>query len=378
MKPQAVSVAVQPQWDLEKTLFPIERKAIKRALDGDVATMMALIQKWEIDAKILLEVGLLPVRQLSHDAFIKSQIIGRTLLSTPRDAIGNLESAHCPPVIIDNFGAPLATHTPYRTIFPQTYQAASILLAIAECDSIAALPHGMRQQTQLYSPAVTAAIPLDANQFNNESLHLAGVEVAIISSCYSHPAFISTLQRQGIKVFATGDCETVEEIQNTITQMGVLAHVPLKAELLNIFIDAALIAIDNWRHALCPQLEEEEIVVVNYCHQFSLISPRSLTYQMLKRMGIVSDQRYPQKSFIENHGWSIPIPEEKLVMNVPEQLIVVAEASAVMRKHVADKTAKLQTACTLVDATVQNTPSQYLVLAYYDLNEAVIDGYSEK
>ena len=33
---------------------------------------------------------------------------------------------------------------------------------------------------------------------------------------------------------------------------------------------------------------------------------------------------------------------------------------------------------TLVDATIQNTPSQYLVLAYYDLNEAVIHGYSEK
>lgn len=130
-------------------LSPLDRDTLKQALAGDYALMTRLIADWEVDARILNRAGVAQVKELSSAQYLQSQLLGRELASKV-----NVESK--------------------IKVLPQTYVAASFLLALTQPEQIIALPTGLRKQEQLYPKALTSKIPLDVDRHNAEKLYEAG------------------------------------------------------------------------------------------------------------------------------------------------------------------------------------------------------------
>lgn len=357
----------------------LDRKKIKHALEGDVSTITTLIQQWDIDAELLQQQGYKNISRLPREKFLKSQVLGRLLLEHS-EQIEGIQEDYRSKLLIDDAGTPHDLTTAFDRFVPQTYFASGVLLALLDSQHIVAIPEGLRNQTAIYPENLTAPIELDLNRYNMEKLFLSRPQVALVAKNYSHPTALNLLRQQGVSLFTVKEVKTIADLTGAVSDIGHLVNKPLKGDLLSLFIESAFLAIDNYRFARIANTEcAPKTLVINYHSQFSLLGPQTFTHHLLTLLGIDNSQLFDQEGF--GDGWLLPVTEEQIVQYNPDNLIVIAFKQPKLLAKLYNNAAIQRTnACKaqrilLLDEELQKTESQYCVLAYYDLVEAILSGY---
>lgn len=352
-------------------LSPMKREDIQAALAGDEEIMISLMSEWDIDAQILMAHEVNGVQRLSHHDYLNAQMLRRRM----KMELSNCISCN----VTDDTGISFSTNDTFQSFLPQTYVAASFLLALTDPSQIVALPSGLRENKQLFPYELTQKIPLDIERYNAENLFLSQPDLAFVAH-YSNPATIQSLKEQNIPLFTLKYVETISDVIAALKRIGKLANRSSKAELLSIFMESALLAIDNRMLAAHSTLASSNatprVMFLNYYAQFSVPTTKIMTGQLLRRLKdhyvLYNDTRREN-----NENWSIPIDQENILAFNPDYLIIATphglpldfqvlknpaftNLSAIKGQHV-----------TFVDDVIQNFPTQYIVLAYYDLATAL-------
>lgn len=356
----------------------IQRDILQKALTGDFALMTRLIADWDIDAQITQASGIKDIKRLPFQDFLRSQWIGRQLQYSSKSELNALKNAARISFIIDDAGKEIRLEKPFDRFLPQTYAAASFLLALTPPEDIVALPRLLREQLQLYPQTLTDRIPLDIDRYYAEKLFQAKPEIAFVAH-YSHPSTIQTLINQGVVIYTMKNLTTLPDIARELINIGHLINCPLEAELLKIFIDAAFLAIDN-KMLANQQLSNKsprKVLFLQYHQNFSIPTLKTLTGQLLARM-----QTYDisLKYVLENgkeQQWMVPIDKERIINLNPDCLIIATQNKALEQEIYSDAalcnlSAIRNNRLYFVDEIIQQSPSQYVVLAYYDLIQTVI------
>lgn len=193
--------------------------------------------------------------------------------------------------------------------------------------------------------------------------------MAFVSS-YSHPVIIQTLKNQQIPLFSLCDITSIDDVSVSLREFGELIGKDNEAELLALFVEAAFCAIDNRFHTLIAKKDKKNVIYLNYHSHYALPTNRSLVGQMVARLGI-------NKAFAQHlqtagdHHWSLPISQEDIVHANPECIIISSP------HHQYLMPANKECQFLAVDESVQETPSQYVALAYFDLYNALAEAYQQ-
>lgn len=357
-------------------ITPIQRNVLQEALSGDFGLMAQLIADWDVDAQLLEMAGHSDVKRLTRHSYLKSQVLVRQLLcSTPQRlrAVREQEKVSC---VTDDLGNQIPVTKELSKLLPQTYVAASFLLALTSPEQIVALPNGLRKNTNLFPASLTSKVPLDLHHYDSEKLFVANPEIAFIAH-YSHPALVDALRNQEISLFTMKNLNSIPEICDALKRIGHVINRAQEAELLSLFMEAAILAIDNHVWALqqtWKDLQSPRILFVSYHEQFSMPTAKTLTGQLLERMGI----QLLGVPLDEQDKWSIPIAQEQIVNYDPHCLIVATpHHQKVQTQIIGDPALSHLSAIKhgrilFVDEAIQQFPSQYIVLAYYDLYNALV------
>lgn len=366
-----------------QTLSPIKRKLIHQALAGDIALMAKLIIDWDLDAEIMMERGLSSIHRLKRSSFVRAQILARQLLSSSPEEIEFLRNQFRLKQVSDDHGLTISLDKPFSRFLPQTYVSASFLLALCPPDQIVALPQGLRHLTQIYPAEITRQIPLDIDLTHSEKLYHSKPQLAFIAD-YSHPCRIQTIKNLGIQLFNLKNINSVQEIYEALYRVGHLINRPLEAELLTLFMESSLIAIDNRIQILkqiFPEAAMTQFLYLNYYTQFCLPSKNSLPLQFLRRTHshnlLIADliQEY-------DDGLSTPLSYERLLHLNPKCLLLSTHEENLLKKKIycnpafAGLTAQQSDQIFFLDASIQESPTQYIVLAYFDLFKAIESSYT--
>lgn len=350
-------VSTQPiQASLKPFLRPIRREELHLALQGDCKGMLDLITEWDAEAQLLQAQGVTGVRRLDPDQFLRAQLVGRRLLAPQADQEKRYHWE------VDDLGMPLHLSKPPTRFLPQTELAASVILALASPDQVVALPSRMRRQ-KLFPDSLLQQVPLDIDRYQSERIFLANPEVVFVAH-YTQPSIIETLRNQGIALFTLNRLGSLSEVQQTIQKIGHVAGQSEKAELLNLFMNAGFAALDN----RLLQCNAEKVVYLNYYTQFSIPGERHLMGQLIKRLGINRSLSRPASG-----GWQIVYNSEQIANSAPEVIIVSSSPDSPLVDLILHNPALQQTPAVRmrkvfsVDETVQDSPTQFLLLAYYDL-----------
>lgn len=205
-------------------LSTLTRDELKRALEGDIDTMISLANSWNVDAAILEKMGK-KAKNLSSDELLKMQLLRRVV-----------------------------SHEPNRDIafFPQTFLSAALLLTIAPGVEITSLPDGFRRQREIYSDSFTCSVPLDTDPGKNETFLSLKPTVAFLAP-YSHPAVRSNLEERGVHLVEGKTVSSFDDLYDAIRITGSLTGEEERAEILSLFVKAALFHFQN----RIPQSEKE-------------------------------------------------------------------------------------------------------------------------
>lgn len=333
-----------------KTLTPISRDDLKDALNGNFTLMAQLISDWDLDATLLESEGFITVKRLSKNHFLKSQLIGRQLL---------IEQQQIRLIRHDY------TQIDEPKFLPQTYLAASYLLTLAKPEQIVGLPKGFRNIKGIFQEEFTEKIPVDLDRFNAEKLYLSKPKIALIAD-YSHPAWKELLQQQEVETITLMSPRSVQEICQTVCLIGHAINQPAKAELLSIFIEAALLAIDNHLSVLQKEWRQlkilPKIIFAHYHGQFAPSVHPTITEHLIQRMGILDEAANC----------------EQILSYQPTCLILAthqSEQSKIFNEPFVEKLVENNhTKICFVEDEVQQFASQYIVLAYYDMYHALLAG----
>lgn len=369
---------------LDQSSFPSQLSSLNRAellqaLNGDLPLMVKLVSEWDLDGQILECQGLMGIKRLPQEARLRAQVLGRLFQHTPKEELTELQSDYRLKGIIDDNGALLSLQDAFQLFLPQTHVAASFLLALADPHQIVAIPKGIREQTALYSPSITSQIKYDIDRYNGELFFQAKPHVAFVSH-YSHPSALQTLQNQGIQLFSLNAIDSLSDIRHALIRVGNVINRPFEAELLAIFMEAAMLAVDNRLCALeqCQGIAvaNQRLLYLNYHTQYSAPSSKTLTWQLLERLGASHCLPAP---LIAAHAadWSIPMNQEQIVNYNPDCLIIATSdcpgtARQILETFAFDSlTAIKKESVFFVDEAIQQSPTQFIVLAYYDLASAL-------
>lgn len=354
----------------------LKRDKLHKALSGDFNLMIRLITDWDHDAQIMEHFGFQDIKRLSKNDFLRCQLLSRQIHSS-KD-LTSYEMHLTTSYVEDDNGNLFDLSKSYRRFLPQSYVAASFLLALCKPESIVALPKGMREQKNIYPLEITNLIQLDIDRFNTEKMYEAKPEIAFVAD-YSHPSTIHALQKQGIPLFTLKHVNSPEDIQNALIKIGNVINRPVEAELLHYFVEAAMQAIDNRFKILNAtfNLADSQPKVLFLKHYLTFSTPTSniLSGKLLKRIGVshLIGDRLSKNQF----AWTIPIHQEQILEIDPDYIIVStnnieASKKTILKEPVFDIIMRGQNKkIAFVNDGVQESPSQYIVLAYYDLFEAL-------
>jgi len=338
---------------------------------------------WDVDARILEKHGLLNVRRLPREKFLKAQMIGRKLLNSNSQDLQELRKKFCSKSIIDDSGLSFDADYSFKKFLPQTYISASFLLSLTEPENIVAIPQGFRHQKELYPETVTDRIHLDINRYNSEKIYQSKPDIAFVAN-YSHPSTLQALTNQGVPLFTLNAIDTLPEIKNAIKRIGHVIQRPLEAELLTLFMESAMLAIDNrllaMSHAVIAEHGSPRIMFLQHLSQFSQPTLKTITGQLLGRL---DSQKF---TFVFTHQnqrnqWMIPVEQEQVVNINPDCLIVATSNSEALEQQFSSSTAFQSLSATknnkvyFIDDTPQ-APTQYVILAYYDIADALVKATS--
>lgn len=376
------SPATSNRSTLDTAITSIDRHLLHQALAGDSQLMARLIADWDIDAQILNSKGFHGVKRIDHTDFLHSQSLIRILQNEDSVKRSTALLTEQNQYVMDDSGNRIHLQKNYKKFLPQTYAAASFLLSLVPTDQIVALPRSLRDQTQLYPTTLTNQIPLDIDRHNAEKLFLARPEIAFVAH-YSHPATIQALHNQGVTLYTMKNLTTLPDISEELIHIGNITNKPLHAELLKIFIDAAICAIDNQQAVLINHFEQSQtqlprVLVVNYHQTFSVPTTKTLTGQILSRMEALDISLKYTLDSEHADDWMVPIDKERLLNLNPDFLIIATENEQAIRKEIQKDKALQELAAVrhnrlfFVDESIQHSPSQYVVLAYHDLIQALM------
>lgn len=359
----------------------INRDSLKQALAGDFALMTKLIADWDIDAQLLEIKGINNIQRLPNIDFLRAQMLGRAITSPNKNELIHLQDKSDVHEVIDDMNNKISLKTKYTRFLPQTYTAASFLLALIPPSQIVALPNKLREQIDLYPKSMTDLILLDIDRFNSEKLFEEGPEIAFVAH-YSHPSTLQALKNQGIQLYMMKDLNTFQAITEELMHIGRLVNRPIEAELMKLFLVAASITLDNKLMLLTQNFSKiqsplPKVLYLNYHHNFSIPSPKTLTGQFLKKIAAWDiSLKYGEK-----HGpydvWTIPIDKEHIVNLDPDCLIIVTEHPQAVEEQIMQDSALQQIKAVrnrhlyFVSECIQQSPCQYIILAYSDLIDAL-------
>lgn len=302
-------------------LSRLRRDQLDRALAGNYTLMAKLIADWDVDAALLENQGLPSIARLSRDDMILSQALARDIRNTKK---------------IDQ-----------DKYLPQTHVSATLLMALLPPEQIAGLPRGV------YPPPQGDIIPPYIDRHHSELIHLIKPAAAFISPLYSHPAMLETLSRQAIKTIPLDAPITLKQLKATLEFLGKEVGRPNQAKLLCLFIDAAMMAIDN---RLNMQGTIQKALYINHYSKYYFPSPTTITWDLLQRLGLKPE------------GAGVPMDLERLLNLNPEYLIISTDACPEPNRYL--KAAQNGQIYHISDKIQQN-PTQYAVLAYYDIAQAL-------
>jgi iron complex transport system substrate-binding protein len=355
----------------------IKRDQLKAGLSGDVDMMISLISEWDIEAQMLQQLDSGQYKRLDPESFLRSQIVGRHL----RLAAQHLASNGHTPTNLESYLIEASAKNQQKRFLPQTYASASLLLALSEPHEIVALPEMIRGQTELHPLSLTKQIPLDVDRYNSEKIYLMAPTIAFVAD-YSQPTTVQALKDQGIVLHTMGSLGSIMEISREIKKIGTVIQRPQKAELLSLFIEAAMYAIDNQLHLLAHRFIEKQgeiprVLFLNHYQHFSVPNPTSLTGQLLERIALFDITLKYASETASSDKWVVPIGKEQIVNLNPDCIIIVTENKLAIEEEMRtentlrDVVAVKNNKIFFLDDTIQLSPTQYSVLAYQDLVEAL-------
>ena len=227
---------------------------------------------------------------------------------------------------------------------PQTYVSASILLSLVDDINIVAVPKGLRS-ISLFRDRIKN-ISLDTDRYNIEEIFSKKPDIAFVAY-YSNPAMLEMLKKQGITLFFTEEIDSVEGIINAIRDIGKIVGKAKKAELMDLFVKSAL-SLEN-KH------KDFRFLYLDFHGQYKALTNKNLSAQFLEKIGgvnVIDD---------EDH-WLVSLSQEDIVQLDPEYIVVVGEMNIQAFKNISAE-------IYFVDRDIQFFPSQYIVLAYFQMME---------
>lgn len=351
----------------ELDFLRLNRHEIKEALEGNWELMSDLISQWEVASEYLEQKGISYLKRLNREDFVFSQLINRRLKK------GDIPQER-QSILIDKVGQPIDLTSSFKRIYPQTYHSAEILLALSDINKIVALSEGFKKQGFIQSNEKTKLVPFDLSFWNIDKIYEAHPEIAIVAE-YSHPSLLQILKKQGVQLYFQKPIEKLTDLENSIIDMGLLCEEPLKAHLLNIFIKAVLNAIDNKREIYLKDFDYDKVLILQYYSKHSLPLEHSLMNDFIKRIGFHKTISQEKRS----DNTKTPFSEEEIINFNPQYLLIVTEKNEgklnyfYRKKYASHIDAAMNRKIFLLDEEVQQTSSQFAVLAYYDLNQCLVN-----
>lgn len=248
--------------------------------------------------------------------------------------------------------------TSSKKILCQTYLSATILLAACP-ESILAVCDGLSTRPDLYCPARLSQVPLSADRSQAEAIALAKPDLAFVAP-YSNPATVLALQRQGICLRNLPCPDSISGILETLTTVGQESGCPLATERLALFTDAALRYVDRLA-AEHPPAVLRPLYISQRGHTQATPLPQSLQWQLIKRLQKPCLAEDALNGF---QNWEIPLSHEEIAQLRPDCILLATEP---MTK----KSSAYDCKTIAIDEAVQQSPSQLIALAYYDLYQAM-------
>lgn len=338
--------------ELMQVLSPLRREEIHAALNGNAALMAKLMAEWDIDAQIIESSGIPNIQRLPPYELAHAQRFAR---KAKEDPAGPVSAA--------------------QRFLPQTYVAASFLLALLPPEQIVAIPRGLRNLTHIYPKAITESVPLDTDRYNSEQIFQYRPSLAFVAS-YSHPATIQALKTQGIQLCYLKDVDDVPDVGQVLKQVGCLTNSKEKAEALHSFIQAILFTIDNRMQALRYYASgpSPSFLFVNFNTQFAAPTRKTLTGKLLQRLGVENalSVQYPETE----DEWSVYLTQEQILHMDPDYVVVGITSPHAQEEFMKNTAFKKLSAVRkqqvyFVDAALHESPTQYIALAYFDLYNAL-------
>ncbi|MCB1148806.1 MAG: hypothetical protein KDK48_01460 [Chlamydiia bacterium] len=315
-------------------LSTIHKKDLLDALTGDVNKMETLIRDWDVDAQVLQALGAKEIKRLPPEALPRLH----TLMQRVHKEEG----------------------TP-KLYYPQTFLAAGILLALAPHTHITALPAGFRVQRHIYPEELTAKIPLDVNHILTEAATPPGSTIAFISPL-SHPPTLHALKRRGIQLIDLGNVTEIDHLAQSIALCGKWTGREERAELLNLFVQAAVMALENRLqiHRL------DDVAYLEYRTTLTVPTTRTLAGNLIDRLKLST----PFKSS-SDYGFTTPVEFEELQRVRPKTLIIAVSHSKqkeeLLARPVIANLIKNGSKAYFVQRGTYETASQFFLLGYFDL-----------
>ena len=360
-------------------LSPLQREGLHQALAGQVPLMLQFIDQWEQDAQFLAQKNIPGIQHLSPENYLQAHILGRLLNDSSPEILRQLNCRMNLDQMQDDSGQIVPIKDSFKRFLPQTYVAASFLLAIAKPEEIIALPKGIRRLPQLYKTDIVSRIPTNIDRIYSEGLFLACPDLAFVAP-YSHPPALEVLRNQAIPLFTLNYINTPEDIIEALLKVGHASNHPLEAQLLAIFMEASFLAIDNRLHALQEgangPLASRKMLFLYYHQYFMVPTLKSLTGQLMARaLGHCPHLACPIPQ--NQDMWRIPYEQEKILHANPDCLIIsmpyhyTPEYASGQRQILPLLEGFDPQRIVYVDESIQESPTQYIVLAYFDLFQAI-------
>lgn len=364
--------------NVDPALSALNRDAIISALAGDFKQISRLLLEWDMDAQLLQHRGVKNIERLPQNKLLTALDLIYQLQTENEPAITLLRNEYRKPFVLDDCQQRFDCKPSTPKILPHTIATASFVFALNGTDNVIAIPKAIREKQPYFPDVQLDTIAYDCDRSHGEAIAALKPDIAFVAS-YSNPASLEALRRQEVKAFTLSDLNTKEDIINAIERVGAVINRDLEAFILTTFIDAAFLCIDNRIAALKEQKPPFEKPLVTYYYgQWYFPTYKTLTSRLAERAGIP----YSMKTLFDSTQsimWLQPVTSEQLVFYNPSDLIVAADNhSSLHLDHLlrlpffseidACQHAKVQ----MIDAEIQQSVSQHIVLAYFDLYYSLV------
>ena len=209
---------------------------------------------------------------------------------------------------------------------------------------------GLRENRDLFLPAKYEKVPLNCQSLEGEVVQNLAPDLAFVTT-YSNPVFLKMLRHLQVPEIETAPVTDLTSLFETLNQIATYAQHPNEGRLLALFMKAGMMAVDNRLHALEAFLgrKEEKILYLMGNHPYFSPSNKTLLHHLLRRFGIET--------------FSKPLSYEEIELYNPNLLLLASNTKPQIKSK----------ALYRLNPTVQESPTQFAVLAYRDIAAGLMD-----